>query len=194
MNRVLVVAALAFVAILSVLSADALATYHPTLGRWVSRDPAALEDKRQLNVELVLKARQGVSSEHYRPTENDLGALKAGIAYDDGPNVYQYVGTSPLKHLDPSGLALLRLCCFCTAVAGVPTPPASWCTPAAARRGSTVTLAGPGICAPQAWLGTVGFFCWRFTCTMFMKYQCVQPVPWLAPFWVAVGTGSLGWC
>ena len=41
--------------------------YHPTLGRWISRDP---------------------------------------IGYEDGMNLYEYVGSSPVGHVDPSGLVV----------------------------------------------------------------------------------------
>lgn len=87
-------------------------SYSPTLGRWLETDPVA-EVGRQLD--------SGADESSFSPVVADaINAVaertwgKVGQAhaadwwlwhYADGANLYQFVGSNPIRYTDPSGLA-----------------------------------------------------------------------------------------
>ncbi|MEM8738338.1 MAG: hypothetical protein AAGG38_07665 [Planctomycetota bacterium] len=82
----------------SIFTVDAMAAYHPGLGRFVQRDPHVTS----------LDPTLGRTSNHMVPGggQNFLPLDAAGprSQYADGSSLYQYVGSAPLSHRDPSGL------------------------------------------------------------------------------------------
>jgi len=92
MKRTRLTAILVGFAAVGVLSQDAFARermYHPGLGRFMQRDPVgtALEPPMTRNV-------SGSQFTQRDPTEQ----------YQDGLNLYQYVGSNPVGYTDPFGL------------------------------------------------------------------------------------------
>ena len=87
MNRTQLLGALTAVVALGVLAADASAYYHPTMGRFMSRDPGAGGPPRPGS------AGPAVS-----------GGFIPRDQYVDGMNLYQYVRSNPIIRLDPTGL------------------------------------------------------------------------------------------
>jgi len=93
------VAVLVAIAALALFAADASAMYHPSLGRWLQRDPGP---GGMMAAPRVGTAGPAIGGE-FIPRDHTA-------QYRDGMNLYQYVGGSPTRFADPSGLqALLPL-------------------------------------------------------------------------------------
>jgi len=74
--------------------------YHPTLGRWMQRDPGAsytLADDVAAFDDLPLAQGDGLGS---------VTAPDPWSQYQDGMSLYQYVLGDPVSHSDPTGLVL----------------------------------------------------------------------------------------
>lgn len=97
MKRTVLVSILVGFAAIGAASQDAFARnrmYHPTLGRWMQRDPAAMPQSPSMA--------RNVSGTQF--TQRDPTAQ-----HPDGPNLYQYVRSRPTIGLDPSGQVLVVL-------------------------------------------------------------------------------------
>jgi len=87
MKRTRLIAALLGIVALSILAADASAMYHAGMGRFLSRDPGAGSAMR-------IGAGGPAVGGGFIPRDQ----------YGDGMNLYQYVSSNPVSHVDPSGL------------------------------------------------------------------------------------------
>lgn len=87
MKRVHLLAVLVSFAIVAVLGTDAFAVYHPTLGRFLQRDPAASGPMR------VGLAGSAVG-----------GGVVPRDAHEEGMSLYQYARSAPTLSMDPLGL------------------------------------------------------------------------------------------
>ena len=85
---------LACLAAITIVATDASAYYHPTLGRFLSRDPGAGGAVRAG----AARPSAGGGFIPRDPTGSNQ--------YADGMNLYQYVGGNPVGLRDPSGLAV----------------------------------------------------------------------------------------
>ena len=94
MKRTRLIAVLAGIVATVVFAADASAMYHPTLGRFTSRDPGPSG---------VMRMGAGGPALGGRFIPRDP---TGSSQYADGMNLYQYVGSNPIKYLDPSGMQL----------------------------------------------------------------------------------------
>ena len=87
MKQTHLIAALVGIIAIGIVAADASAYYHPTMGRFLSRDPGAGSAKR------VGTGGPAVA-----------GGFIPMDQYADGMNLYQYVGSNPTNYIDPTGL------------------------------------------------------------------------------------------
>jgi len=94
MRRTHLMASLLCMIALGALAADASAMYHPTMGRFLQRDPGPGHANR---IGAGGAARLG----GFLPRD-PTGSNQ----YADGMNLYQYVRSSPTRHTDPTGLAV----------------------------------------------------------------------------------------
>jgi len=83
--------------LLACFASDAHAVYHPKLGRWMQQDP--------LGRDTTMQQRLGTSA---MPTSafvprDSLSPTPPGAGYHDGMNLYEYVGSNPIRNLDWSG-------------------------------------------------------------------------------------------
>ena len=90
-----------FVAVLVavVFTTDAMAMYHPGLGRFMQRDPhgtAISPHFNRVNGKAVTNTRGFIEREKYQEDYH--------LQYADGMNLYQYVQSNPLHGKDPFGL------------------------------------------------------------------------------------------
>jgi hypothetical protein len=92
MKRTHLIAVLAGIVAVAVFAADASAMYHPTLGRFTSRDPGPGGAMRG-------GAAGPASAGAFIPRDPT-----GNNHYGDGMNLYQYVGSNPIVRADPSGL------------------------------------------------------------------------------------------
>lgn len=74
-------------------SADAMAMYHPTLGRFMQRDPLGTA-----LASTALPTHQNTRSRSFIDRDPIISTQ-----YSDGQNLYQYVRSSPLVYSDPTG-------------------------------------------------------------------------------------------
>ena len=88
MKRTHLFAAVLALATLGMLTADAAAYYHPTLGRFVSRDPGPAAPPRT--------AAAQAATARFLPRD-------PSTRYTDGMNLYQYVRSNPFSFVDPLG-------------------------------------------------------------------------------------------
>jgi len=89
MKTTRLVAVLVGLAAIALFAADASAMYHPTMGRFMQRDPGGGAGS---------PARVGTAG----PAVG--GGFISRDQYADGMNLYQYVGSNPAKYADPLGL------------------------------------------------------------------------------------------
>ncbi len=88
MKRTYLLAVLVSLTVIAIFAADASAYYHPTVGRFVSRDPGPNGDSAAPATGTRFVPRDPTGTGQYR----------------DGTNLYQYVQSNPVAALDPSGL------------------------------------------------------------------------------------------
>jgi len=93
MRRTHLIAALLCMIALGALAADASAMYHPTMGRFLQRDPGAGHVNR-------IGAGGAAQLGGFIPRD-PTGSNQ----YADGMNLYQYVGSNPIGYVDPTGLS-----------------------------------------------------------------------------------------
>ena len=99
-------------AALATVAADASAYYHPTIGRFVSRDPGPGSNSTASTKTANFPPRDRSPSVSARPvtaapapTTTFLPRDPTGSnQYADGMNLYEYVGSNPVSKRDPSGL------------------------------------------------------------------------------------------
>ena len=84
------VAVLVNLAVIALLATDASAMYHPTMGRFMQRDPGSGG--------MMAAPRVGTAG------PSVAGSFLTRDQYADGMNLYQYAGTNPVTRLDPNGL------------------------------------------------------------------------------------------
>lgn len=77
---------------LAALAADASAYYHPTVGRFISRDPGSGRNSSS-----------PAATTHF-PPRDPTGSNQ----YADGMNLYEYVRSNPVGYVDPMGLAATK--------------------------------------------------------------------------------------
>jgi hypothetical protein len=92
MRRTHLIAALLGIVALGVFAADASAMYHPGMGRFLQRDPGAGS---------AMRIGVGGAAPVGRFVPRDPTGTNQ---YADGMNVYQYVRSNPITHVDPDGL------------------------------------------------------------------------------------------
>jgi RHS repeat-associated protein len=83
--------------------------YHPTLGRWISRDPIGATEQMTsvLACEIVKSARDAALVK----LTGRIGLMvksttRAVLEYADGPDLYVYSGLHPTFTIDPTGLGV----------------------------------------------------------------------------------------
>ncbi len=93
MRRTHLIAVLAGLAAIGLITADAAAVYHPTMGRFLQRDPGP----GGVSPARIGSAGPAVGS-GFIPRD-PTGSRQ----YADGMNLYQYVGSDPVRHVDWNG-------------------------------------------------------------------------------------------
>ena len=91
-----VLAALAALTAIAIVSTDASAYYHPTVGRFLQRDPGP---GGPIRTGAAAAPATGGDFAQRDPIRNQ---------YADGPNLYQYVRSSPLNYVDCNGAQATR--------------------------------------------------------------------------------------
>lgn len=86
--------------LLALFAADASAMYHPTLGRFLQRDPGPGS--------IAAPPRVGATP---RVPPGQMIRPEPGREYADGMNLYQYVRGNPATRVDPTGLLTYYTCC-----------------------------------------------------------------------------------
>lgn len=89
MQNTRLIAIVVGLAAIATLTANASAYYHPTIGRFVSRDPGAGRN-----------ANSPAQTAHFPPRDPS-----GSNQYADGMNLYEYVRSQPTSLVDPQGLA-----------------------------------------------------------------------------------------
>lgn len=92
MKRTHLIAALVGIVAMSIFAADASAMYHPGMGTFMSRDPGAGGANR------VGAGGAPAATGQFIPRD-PTGSNQ----YADGMNLYQYVRSNPVQHVDPYG-------------------------------------------------------------------------------------------
>ena len=77
---------------IAIAATDASAYYHPTVGRFLQRDPGPGGPAR-------------VGAGRAAPVGGRFIPRDPTGQYADGMNLYQYVGSNPIAHFDPTGLS-----------------------------------------------------------------------------------------
>ncbi|RLA99082.1 MAG: hypothetical protein DRG83_13625 [Deltaproteobacteria bacterium] len=91
------VAVLISLVVMGIFTTDATAMYHPTLGRFMQRDPGA-------GGAMPVPMAGGFSRQHVGV--NIYPAVRFPKLHPDGPNLYQYVRANSIRYTDSSGLAV----------------------------------------------------------------------------------------
>jgi hypothetical protein len=142
MKRTHLIAVLAGVLAAGIFTADASAYYHPTMGRFMQRDPGAgaggpmrvgdggpvvgggfiPRDQYADGMSMASQEPTPVTANFGRPHVgvNVYPSLPTSMPEPDGANMYQYVRSNPVNAVDPEGLKACRLepllehdCCQC---------------------------------------------------------------------------------
>lgn len=141
MRTTRLIAVLVGMAAIAILTADASAYYHPTLGRFMQRDPGAGGANRIVAGGAPAATRRFIPRDRMPagPTHTTMAlhangmrrsaapfgiSARSGVLapphigqnglnnqYEDGMNLYQYVGSNPVVYVDPSGLFKQYACC-----------------------------------------------------------------------------------
>ncbi len=116
MKRTSLLAVLASLAAIAVFTTAAEAYYHPTLGRFLTRDPGAGEATR-VGAARPAPGGRFIHRDSLSAVPTRVGAAGPAVAgrfvrrnsvgqYADGMNLYQYVKSNPMVYTDSSGLAV----------------------------------------------------------------------------------------
>lgn len=111
------IAILIALAAIAALAADASAYYHPTIGRFVNRDPGPGRGATSPTATAHFPQRDpapggspGPATAAPAPTANFLPRDPTGSnQYADGMNLYQYVGSNPIVRVDPRGTDFIAI-------------------------------------------------------------------------------------
>jgi len=132
MKRTHLIAVLVAIAAMGIFAADASAMYHPTMGRFLQRDPGpgGVVAARRVGSAGKVVGESFIARDPIGHRSNYMtGPMRASFQdsrfvpvfqatstdafgqYVDGMNLYEYVSSNPLAYVDPSGLFKSYECC-----------------------------------------------------------------------------------
>ena len=102
-------AIVAGLAVIAILTPDAPAYYHPRAGRFMQRDPAANPSQEEGRVEPpdppnVYPSPVANPAHVLQTPWRSPGGFAGPVQYADGPSLYMYARGNPITGLDPTGL------------------------------------------------------------------------------------------